>query len=561
MAALAGLQFEAQAQDYHRIAPKVPSTAPAPTVTAPIPSVSNGVSTAPLSIMLGGIVFVAGNEHLVTGGVPNKTGEATIDASQVPELDDFRFKASLKPFLGRPISLAALESIRQAAVNRLRAQQRPFVDISVPPQSINNGVVQFVVTQYKLGKVNVTGARYFSDSLIKRTSRLQPGQLLDMHDLQTDLDRLNQNPFLGVNAVFSPGSATGQTDVTLNAKDRLPLRFYGGYDNLGVRTIDLNEYNFGANWGNVFNTGQVLSYQLTRSFNGRYTSHSLSDTIPLPWGDQLLIFGSYEIIHPFIDVLFRDVGHSGQASIRYVRNLRRTRSFTHDLQIGYDFKTTDNNLEFSGLKVFGTQAELDQFPLIYDATLTDRLGETAIQNNFVFSPGNITANNTTDAISALVPGAQAQYVYDRFLLTRTTRLPAKFSSISRISLQVSNRNLAYSEQLGGGGVGSVRGYYTNTALGSQGFLASQEFRTPSYGIFHFEDNAQFGAFFDYAHLTQNTTIPYTQNNFDLSSLGIDAHYLISRYLAFEFDLGWRLRRTELQPSLGAYGQVSLTVSY
>jgi hemolysin activation/secretion protein len=179
----------------------------------------------------------------------------------------------------------------------------------------------------------------------------------------------------------------------------------------------------------------------------------------------------------------------------------------------------------------------------------------------VFSPGNLTANNTDEALEELVPGARAHYFYDRFLVTRTTRLPANFSSITRFSFQVSDHNLANSEQLGGGGIGSVRGYYTNTALGSEGVLGSQEFRIPPFSIFRFEDQAQFGAFFDYAHLTQKTPIPNAPETIDLSSVGVDAHYLISRYLAFEFDLGCRLRRTELQPHLGAYGQVSLTVSY
>jgi hypothetical protein len=59
--------------------------------------------------------------------------------------------------------------------------------------------------------------------------------------------------------------------------------------------------------------------------------------------------------------------------------------------------------------------------------------------------------------------------------------------------------------------------------------------------------------FGRAHLTQKTPIPNAPETIDLSSVGVDAHYLISRYLAFEFDLGCRLRRTELQPHLGAYG--------
>jgi hemolysin activation/secretion protein len=328
------------------------------------------------------------------------------------------------------------------------------------------------------------------------------------------------------------------------------------------------ETNFGANWGNVFGTGQIFSYQLTRSLTGRSISHSVSDTIPLPWGDQLLIFGSYGEQQPLMAQIFNDQGHSGQASVRYVRPLPRIRRFTEDLQIGYDFKTTDNNLEFAGFQVFGTQAEVDQFPLVYDASQTDHLGQTAIQNIFVFSPGRLTANNTTAALSTLVPGARADYLYDRVLVTRTTPLPKSFSAITRVTLQASSSNLPYSEQVGGGGVGSVRGYYTDTAFGSRGEMFSQELRLPAFGPSQAFDRdsqlggkAQLGVFFDYADLRQVSPIPDVQSPVELASAGFLARYSISRFLDVQYDMGYRLRGPPTVPERGAYGQVSLTGSF
>jgi hemolysin activation/secretion protein len=555
----------AHAQDYQRIAPKVPTPETAPAITPPPPPSATGASTAKIPVVLKSLIFVAGSDHLRTaaalGSVP-----AGIDASQIPLLDNPGFKTELSSFLGNSFSFADLDKIRLAANNWLRSHQQPFVDITIPPQDISSGIVQVVVTEYHLGKVKVAGASHFSDDYILDTSGLKPGQTMELNQLQTDMDRLNQNPFLGVNAVFSPGDRTGVTDVTLNATEQFPIRVYAGYDNLGVPSLDLNEYNIGFNWGNAFDLGQVLSYQFTRTFNERYTSHSVSDVIPLPWHDQILIFGSYETQRPDISPLFDEVGHSGQASIRYVIELPATRSFTEDLQIGYDFKTTDNNLDFFGFNIFSGEAELDQFPLIYDGTLSDGWGQTSLQNVFVYSPGYITENNTTAAQQALVPGAQANYIYDRLLLTRTTSLPADFSAITRATLQIANHNLADSEQLGGGGVGSVRGYYTDTALGTDGILASQELRLPPISISGWTghpqgDQAQLGVFFDYAYLKQNTVIPDSPNDVTLASAGANAHLSFLRNFDLQFDLGWRLREVATQPKNGAFGQIAITVGY
>ncbi|HEX4740746.1 MAG TPA: ShlB/FhaC/HecB family hemolysin secretion/activation protein, partial [Caulobacteraceae bacterium] len=168
----------------------------------------------------------------------------------------------------------------------------------------------------------------------------------------------------------------------------------------------------------------------------------------------------------------------------------------------------------------------------------------------------------------LVAGGTVRYVYDRLSVTRTTRLPANFSWVSRVSAQVSTGILPDSEQLGGGGVGSVRGYYTDTALGSVGVLTNQEIRLPAFSptalVFHrpkMDDLAQVGAFFDVGEFRQPQAIVGGAPTADLMSTGFLAHYAIGRRFDVDFDLGWQLRTAPNQPTRGYYGAVALTASY
>jgi hemolysin activation/secretion protein len=564
----------ARAQAYQRIAPRVPVPAAPPEVAppaAPKPAPSSNQVILPA---LKGLVFLPAASALRPAGLPpGSAGPRFIAAPGLALLAKPGFTREITPFIGRSLTFADLQAITRLTSAWYRRHGRPFVSVTVPPQNVSTGIVQIVVTEYRVGTVTVSGNRWFSSALLRSESGLVPGHTLTLPGVQTDLDWLNANPFRTVNAMFEPGGAPGTTDVVLATKDRLPLHLYAAYDNAGVPSLGLGEWSIGGTWGNLGGLDQLLSYQFTRSVSGAYSAHALSWSIPLPWRDRLLIFGSYAFETPDIGSDFTEPGRTGQASLRYVHDLPRLAlpgglALTEDVQLGYDFKTTNNNLEFGGVSVFTGQAEIDQFPLIYDATLTDPYGQTSFQNQIVPSPGGMTGANNDQAFQTLVPGASANYVYDRMGLTRATFLPAGFSWVGRVLAQVSNRNLLYSEELGAGGPGSVRGYYTDTALGSQGVLLSNEIRGPAFslaGLLHHaapvHDQEQAGIFWDYALVSQVQPVPDAVNKANLSSVGVALHAALDRYANLSLDLGWQLVPAPGTDKRGVFGDVAVVVGY
>ncbi|WP_395326997.1 ShlB/FhaC/HecB family hemolysin secretion/activation protein [Novosphingobium sp. BL-8H] len=537
---------QAHAQDFERRLPKQPPNQPPPEVPAPPPETTGADDATQILPVLRGLVFVDGTGGLQPAGIAADAVGNGVEVRGLPLLSNPGFDAAVRPYIGRPLTRGDLNAIVRIVQNTYRTGEHPFVDVGAPPQNVQSGVVQIVVTEYRVGAIEVTGNRHFSTPLIKGMSDLKTGDVLTLPRLRTALDDYNQNPFLTVDGVVRPGQDTGTTDLVLQAKDRLPVRIYGGYDNQGVPTLGRDEWFVGFNWGNVLGTGQILSYQYTRSFEGAYTSHSASDVIPLSPNDRLIFFGAYSTQKPDFSELFSSTGHSSQVSGRFVHNMRGPGTVRTSIQLGMDYKRADSNLEFLGFRLLDTAVEVFQFPVIFTGTIDDRHGQTVLENQTVISPGGLTNHNTDADLQQLVPYAKATYAYDRISITRTTYFPHGINWVVRGMAQFATSNLPYSEQLSAGGLGSVRGYDPNAALGSEGVLLKTELNSPAFHLIassgDFADQIQFGVFVDYGKVWQRRRLPDSPKNAELASVGGKVHYTLGRYLDLEVDLGRQLEK-------------------
>ncbi|MCP5410552.1 MAG: BamA/TamA family outer membrane protein [Alphaproteobacteria bacterium] len=118
--------------------------------------------------------------------------------------------------------------------------------------------------------------------------------------------------------------------------------------------------------------------------------------------------------------------------------------------------------------------------------------------------------------------------------------------------------------LGAGGFGSVRGYDTRTANGSQGLLASVELRSPSFSPLgqlgaSVEDSGQVLVFYDAGFVSNRYAQTGQARHATLQSVGFGVRYGIGQYLDARFDYGWQLSRAYGATKLGNLATVSITV--
>ncbi|HEX3808086.1 MAG TPA: ShlB/FhaC/HecB family hemolysin secretion/activation protein [Rhizomicrobium sp.] len=491
----------------------------------------------------------------------------------------------LQAFIGKPLVKSDLQRITKTVSDWYATRNRPYVDVEFPEQDVSTGVLQVVVTEFRAGNIKVKGNGWFSSSLILSDIRLQPGDPIDARKLNDDVAYLNQSDFRDVRIVLEKSDKIGATDLVVETNDSFPLRFSAGYANNGTPVVGRDRWNAGITWGNAFWLDQQISYQFTSSTDfwlhptdvpvelgkSEFADHSGSWTIPLPWRDRIIFFGDYAQVRPDLGPDLGDVGTNWQASVRYDAPITLKNWPLQEVQLGFDFKRSNNNLEFGGFQISNSQTDIDQFVLSYGTAIPDSWGQTKFSDRLAYSPGDLSSFNNDIAFQPSqthsgTPYAKANYVYNDFSVNRLTRLPADIGLVTRLEAQYSSANLLPSERLAAGGADSVRGYDPYAASGTIGYLFSQEVRSPVYtpladlfGSKSIDDKLQFDAFYDFGYVRDRFITPGDKRSYYLDSAGAGFQYAVGRYLSLKIDYGFRLRKLS-GVSKGGLVQATVTLS-
>jgi hemolysin activation/secretion protein len=545
----------ASAQDAQRLAPKLPPANPPALIRPPAPA-TRPQGEQVVVPHLQGLVFVDSPDDVRAASITHG-----VDVSQAALLKSPRFAAAMSAHLGKPLTLSDLNEICQFVVVYCREIDRPVVDAIVPQQDVTYGTVQILVLQGHVGKIHAEGNRFFPSAMLTGEIRAKTGDEISQTRLLEDVDWLNRNPFRHTDLILERGEEFGQTDVVLETEDHFPLRVYAGYENTGTVSTGEDRWLAGLNWGNAFGLDEQLNYQYTMGANiENFQAHSGSYVVPLPWRDVLTVFGNWSDSNVQTDPNVFQNGQSWQISARYEIPLPQIQGITQSVQLGGDFKRSNTNAEFGGFSVYSSYVNTVQFMLGYNAADTDRFGLTHAALEGYFSPGYLGGEDNRPDYENARAGADPQYVYGRLTADRTTNLPADFSWVARFQGQLASSALLGSEQVGVGGIDSVRGYLEREGNGDDAVILSNEIHTPSLSFLKIagrKDQLYFLGFLDYGIAWMRDAQPgqFAQENFLGAGPGVSYH--LGPWLSIDYAYGWRIARGD--PTVQATGRNHLRV--
>lgn len=484
----------------------------------------------------------------------DKTDQSPTVGSEPIEIDPEisapeNLTAVLEPYLGQPVSMALLAKLAKEIIVAWRENDYPIVDVYYPEQNITGGKVQIVAREAVFGKVEVEGAKYSKPEYLEKNVRLGPGDRINRHILERDLDWLNENPIRQVNLIYDRGDEDGTSDIILQAIEEEPFTSYLGFGNTGIPLTGENEWSAGFNWANPFRTEQSIGYHFaTDAEFETLQAHSIFYRNFLPWRHELRLMGTSVTTDVFQDdPLFPSQlnGESSQATMEYripLARVRKVPGIKHSFVAGIDYKSTNTDLLFGGLSALDSNLVVFQFRAQYEAEWPDAMGYTRLAAGAAIAPGNVLQGNNDLTFDELREGASADYVYGFGELERAFKLPAGFQFMIRGTGQLTDERLNSSEQLLAGGYLTVRGFDENYVRGDSGGIISTELISPSFAILgsaipELKDQWNVFGFYDGAHLDISNPLP-TELNMDLQSAGIGVTCRISESAFLRASYGW-----------------------
>lgn len=197
-----------------------------------------------------------------------ETPPEAFDVAEIRVLGNTRLPAieiekAVYPHLGPGRTIADIESARLSLETVYRAAGYSTVYVDIPEQTIDDGIVRLKVTEGRLGRVRIEGAKYFSARRIRAAlPGIDPGDVPNIPDLQRGLASLNtETADRAIVPVLAAGVSPGTVDLTLKVEDKLPLR--ASLEVNDQYTADTTRWRVAASLGydNLFNRFDSITLQ------------------------------------------------------------------------------------------------------------------------------------------------------------------------------------------------------------------------------------------------------------------------------------------------------------
>ena len=495
--------------------------------------------------------------------MPDAASESATDAAEAPlnfPVFEYRVRGNtllkrtdveraVYPYLGEARTFDDVEAARQALADRYKAAGYPFVEVFIPEQAADAGIVRLEVSETRIDRLRVTGSRYFSLARIKdEVPELKAGQVPHMPTAQAQLSQVNGlSPDRTIAPVLRPGRLPGTMEVELKVKDRLPL--HGGLELNDRYTEDTSRLRLSASlrYDNLWQREHSLgvAYQVSPQNPEEVEVYSGTYLFRVPAADAIVAFYAVDSSSNLSTIgSLGPVGVIGNgfiAGVRGIKPLVARPGLSHSLTLGADYKDFGESVATLGADTLNTPISYAVFSAQYGGSYSGERGTTRGSVTAIFAPRAF--GNTDLEFDEKRFGARANFAYARLNLEHDLPLPQGAEIGARFIGQVAESPLISNEQFSAGGATSVRGYLESQQLADEGYQAGVELRSPSFARYLRDrlDNLRLLAFFEGARLHMQKVLPGQETDFVLMGVGMGLRLAAWDGLSAALDWAWPLR--------------------
>lgn len=449
------------------------------------------------------------------------------------------------PFLGPERTLDDVEAARAALEQAYRDKGYQTVVVQIPQQRVQRGIVRLEVIETKVGRLRVKGTRFFDPDDIKRMApSLAEGTVPNFNDVTRDIVKLNTLADRRVSPALRPGVEPGTVDIDLTVKDTFPLHGNVELNNrASPDTTDLR-LNGSLSYNNLWQLGHSVGASFQVSPQDRTEVKVLSGyyiaRFPQVEWLSLMVNGTKQESNVSTLGGAAVAGRGDIVGARAMLTLPARPNFYHSLNFGWDYKRFQQLVNVGTGVALETPTTYYPFSMNYSAGWSGKKASTELNAGVTFHVRGIGEDRAEFANARF--RADSNFIYFRGDLSHTRELPGGLEAFAKIQGQISDQPLISSEQLSGGGIGTVRGYLEAEVVGDNGVFGSLELRSPSL-LRWWSDKAgelRVYGFVEGGVLTTYDPLPDQASYIELASVGVGGRLRLFEHFGGSLDLGFPL---------------------
>jgi len=451
----------------------------------------------------------------------------------------------LTPYTGKNRDFGYVQRALEALEGAYHALGYNVVQVALPEQELNQGVVRLQVIETRLGKLRVEGNDVFDEANIRRSvPGLVEGKTPNIGRVSSSLKLANENPSKKATLQLQSGEKDDEVDAVLKVADEKTWRLAASVDNSGNESTGKSQLTMQFQHTNMADRDQVLSLQYTTTLEkpSQVSVYGIGYHVPLyALGDSIDVFASYSDVDSgsVLAGIF-NLQVSGRGTVfggRYNQLMRRIGEYESKLTYGIDYKQFQSNVALQGVQL-GNDVTVHPLSVAYTASLGTSNGEV---NFGVMGIRNIPGGDkgTSADFNRVRAGASSSYSLLRYNAGYSHSLPNDWQMRIALSGQLTSDALVPGEQFGAGGASTVRGFAERDISSDVGHLASAEIYTPNLcgGLQTVAAQCRALAFYDAAQVRRNDPLPGEQAKASIGSVGVGLRVGVAKYLTLQMDYG------------------------
>lgn len=441
-------------------------------------------------------------------------------------------------FTNRPITLAEVFQVRSLITDLYIKKGYITSGAYIPPQAIKSGVITIEVIEGKLEEIQVTGNVRLNPNYVRSRLAIATSAPLNRERLLEALQLLQLNPLIqNLSAELSAGSGPGASVLQVEIKEAKSFSTQVVLDNGRSPSVGSFRRRLQLSEGNLLGVGDSLNLAYTNTDGSN--AFDASYTLPLNPNNGALTFNfgttSSNVIERPFNIL--DIQSASQYyELTYRQPLFQTP--TQELSLGLTASVRESEATYiEGVRLpfpsLGSddngRTGISALRFFQEWTARNSREVIALRSQFNFGLGVLNATINQNAPDSRFFAWQGQAQWARLLAPDTLLL-------LRANTQLSSTRLLPLEQIGLGGIDSVRGYRQDFLLTDNGAVVSAEVQLPILSLPNINSTLKLAPFVDFGVAWNNSS----QDNPDpntLAAVGLGLRWTQGDRLSARLDWG------------------------